>query len=131
MFPDLNQAILNSVTQREGGVVNKLNNQNQVDDLNFKAAQLASFLVMLSTLALIGLYAYWGQNGLVFAFKDIFPESTYKFVLVILLGFGLLTFSTLFKQKLEQVTFKNAFLHHLCILSGMAIVLLGLFSKVI
>ncbi|PJG65209.1 hypothetical protein [Acinetobacter seifertii] len=105
--------------------------QEQEHDISINAAQLASFIVVLSGLAIVCISAYKTNAGLAIAIKNIFPSNTYSFVLLIVVGIIFCTFSLIKNRNVQSVTFKNEFLKHLGILGGVEIILFGLLSRVL
>ncbi|MDC4411876.1 hypothetical protein NQ656_17690 [Acinetobacter baumannii] len=105
--------------------------QEQEDDISIKAAQLASFVVVLSGLAIVCISAYKANTGLAIAIKNIFPSNTYSFVLLIVVGIMFCTFTLIQNRSVQRVTFMNEFLKHLGILWGAEIILFGLLSRVL
>lgn len=111
--------------------MNKITSQDELNEISLNAAQLASFLVVLITFALIGISAYLNKGNLTSALKNLFPENTFIFGLVLIISFGLISFSFILKSKSKLVTFKKEFMFHFSLLSGVAITLFGLFSRLL
>lgn len=98
--------------------------------IDFLAAQAASLLVCVCVLSLSIYGASINQGDLVNFFNNLFPKNIYIFVFILVLAFGLITLTSRLKSTWINTSFKKAFLLHFSYLSGMAIVLLGLVSKI-
>lgn len=109
--------------------MNRTISQDEMDEISLNAAQLASFLVVLITFSLIGCSAYLNKGNLTSALKNLFPENTYIFGLVLMISFGLISISIILKSRSKLVTFKKEFMFHFSLLSGVAISLFGLVSR--
>ncbi|WP_407324575.1 hypothetical protein [Acinetobacter pittii] len=105
--------------------------QEQEHDININAAQLASFIVVLSGLAIVCISAYKSNAGLAIAIKNIFPSNTYSFVLLLVVGIMFCSFPLIRNRSVQRVTFMNEFIKHFGILCGVEIILFGLLSRVL
>ncbi|HFG7030851.1 TPA: hypothetical protein ACGIK9_003350 [Acinetobacter baumannii] len=105
--------------------------QDEMDEISLNAAQLASFLVVLITIVLIGSSAYLNKGNLTSALKNLFPENLFIFGLVLTISFGIISISIILKSKSKVVTFKKEFMFHFSLLSGVAITLFGLVSRLL
>lgn len=108
-----------------------LNVHKNIDEIGVRAAQLSSFIVVLTGAAIICISATKTKAGLSVVMKDLFPSNIYVLVALMVMSFILCTFSLLKNDKDKHVSFIKEFFRHIGIQSGAIIIIFGLLSRIL
>ncbi|MFK6349575.1 hypothetical protein Q4232_18985, partial [Acinetobacter baumannii] len=93
-----------------------LNVHENIDEIGVRAAQLSSFIVVLTGAAIICISATKSKAGLSVVMKDLFPSNIYVLVALMVMSFILCTFSLLKNNSVHDKFHRTLILSGFCLL---------------